>query len=359
MLYLLAFIASISVVGIITPVMRKMAMRLKIVDVPDESRKIHARPTPLLGGLAVFIGLMAVLWYVALATPYVFSGAIQFKHLVGFSVGGFILIVGGYLDERHNLSPARQIIFPILAALIVIGSGIGIRFITNPGGGTFSLAQWERVLFWWQGVGYRLTLPADFLTLAWLMVVMYTTKLLDGLDGLVSGMTAIGAFMIFLLATATAFFQPEVGMFAIIAAGAFVGFLFWNWHPAKMFLGTSGSTLAGFILGVLAIISGGKIATALLVLGIPILDVVWVVARRIMERKNPLRADQGHLHFRLLNAGWSQRSVVIFYWVIAALFGMTTLFLQSSEKLVALGLLAAMMVTLAFWVVRKRAEKAQ
>ena len=357
MTYLFAFLAAFFAVVLLVPLVLRYAVRCSVIDLPKGSRKIHTRPTPLLGGIAIFAGLVIIVWYVALKTPYLLNGSIRADHLFGFFLGGLILMIGGYLDDRYDLPPIWQIIFSIIAVCIVIGSGIGIRAITNPFGGTFSLAQWERVIFWWHGIGYRIILPADIFTFVWLMVVMYTTKLLDGLDGLVSGITVIGAMMIFLLATATKFFQPEVGMLAILIAGVFAGFLFWNWHPAKIFLGEGGSTFAGFSLGILAIISGGKIATALLVLGIPLFDAAWVLFRRsVWEKRSPMQADRKHLHFRLLDAGFSHRTVVIFYLVCATLFGVTTLFLQSREKLLALGLLTVGMIAAAFLLVRKRAQ---
>lgn len=359
MRYFLWGAGSALLVGLLTPWVRALALRLKIVDIPDEPRKIHTRSTPLLGGVGIFAGLLLVLWYTALATPYLTSTALQLKHLVGLSLGGLVLILGGVLDDKYNLSPLRQIIFPVLAALIVIASGIGMRVITNPFDGTFSLVAWERVLFWWQGVGYRLTFPADLITFVWLIALMYTTKILDGLDGLVSGLTLIGALMVFLLATVTKFFQPEVGLLAMIVGGAFAGFIFFNWHPAQIFLGTGGSTLAGFMLGTLAIISGSKIATTLLVVGIPLLDLVWVALRRtLVERKSPFRADRAHLHFRLLDAGLSHRATVAVFWILAAGFGVTTLFLQSAQKLVALGILLIFMLSMGCWVVwRGRAHQ--
>lgn len=358
MQYFLAFLVTAGLVAALAPVVRALAMRLKVLDVPGEPRKIHSRPTPLLGGVAVYAGLMAVMWYAALFTHSLLFASLTPKHLIGISLAGLVLLVGGYLDDKYNLKPSRQMMFSIVAVMIVIASGIGVRFVTAPLGGTISLVSWERVLFWFHGVGYRLTLPADLFTFVWLMVVIYTTKILDGLDGLVSGITVIGALMIFFLATATKYFQPEVGMLAIIVAGTFVGFLFWNWHPARIFLGTGGSTLAGFLLGTLAIISGGKIATALLVLGVPLLDAVWVVLRRAFwEKRSPAMADRKHLHFRLLDAGFSHRGAVLLLWTLSAVFGVTTLVFQSKQKLIALGVLGLVMVILAIYVMSLRAKR--
>lgn len=349
-----ALVFSFAAAWCITRFVKSIAIRFDILDYPTEPRKIHQKPTPLLGGLAPFFGFFIILGILVFATPYILDTTLKLKYLIGLFAGGLILIFGGILDDKYNLKPSWQIIFPIFAALTVIASGIGIREITNPFGEVIDLVWWEKVLFWRQGIGYRLTLPADLFTFVWLLGITYTTKFLDGLDGLVSGLTAIGALMIFFLTTMTKWFQPEVGMISIVAAGAFLGFLVWNWHPAKIFLGTGGSTFAGFILGVLAIISGGKIATALLVFGIPILDAGWVILRRVFwEKKPPTRADRKHLHFRLLDAGFSHRKAVLFLYSIALIFGLTTLFLQSKEKLIALSALFVMMIVLGVFLVRR------
>ena len=129
--------------------------------------------------------------------------------------------------------------------------------------------------------------------------MMYTTKLLDGVDGLVSGLGVIGGFVIFLFTATTNYFQPDIALASAIFGGASLGFLIFNWHPAKIFLGEGGSLLIGYILGVLAIISGGKIAIALLILGIPILDVLWTIIRRLLKKQNPFKfSDKLHLHHR-------------------------------------------------------------
>ena len=187
--------------------------------------------------------------------------------------------------------------------------------------------------------------------------MMYTTKLLDGVDGLVSGVSAIGAFVIFLFTMTAKYYQPDIGLAALILSAACFGFLVFNWHPAKIFLGEGGSLFLGFILGALAIISGGKIAIALLIMGIPILDVVWTIIRRLAAGNNPFRfADRRHLHFRLLDAGLGPRKTVLTYYGFSLLFGLAALFLQSRGKLMAIGVLVLIMmgVVMGFrWVDRK------
>ena len=175
--------------------------------------------------------------------------------------------------------------------------------------------------------------------------MIYTTKILDGLDGLVSGIIAIGAFIIFLFTISEQYYQGDIAIASIILFGACLGFLILNWHPAKIFLGEGGSVFLGFSLGVLAIISGGKIAIALLIMGIPILDVLWSIIRRLIAGKNPFKAgDRKHLHFRLLDLGLSQKKAVLIYYVIAGIFGLSALFLQSLGKILALGTLVLFMI---------------
>jgi len=217
-----------------------------------------------------------------------------------------------------------------------MASGIGIDYISNPLGGVFRFDSWQLEIFRFNGLPYFITVWADLFTFFWLLGMIYTTKFLDGLDGLTSGVTVIGSLIIAALSLTATVFQPETALLSLIVAAAFLGFLIFNWNPASIFLGESGSLFAGFSLGVLAIISGGKIATALLILGIPILDVAWVILRRLFYRRSPFSADRGHLHLRLVDSGLSVRVVVIVLYVLTILFGLSSLFLQSRAKVLAL-----------------------
>ena len=256
-------------------------------------------------------------------------------------------MVGGYLDDRFHLSAKRQITWPILGTLVIIASGIGVSYIQNPFGDSIDLTRWVVTLFSFDGLPYRIILLADAFAFVWLMGMMYTTKFLDGLDGLVSGITTIGAFVLFFLSLSREVAQPETALLAIILAGVTLGFLIFNFHPARIFLGEGGSLWTGFLLGTIAIISGAKIATALLIFGIPILDVAWVIFRRVMSGRSVTQADRQHLHFRLLDVGFSHKQAVIFLWIVTAGFGTAALFLQGKEKVASLVVLAACMVVLA------------
>lgn len=339
MFYFFIFIASLLLTAILTYLVKKIALYFKIVDQPAGSsqaeRKIHSRTIPLLGGLAIFFAYFLLLFLFA---DHFLAGNLKFNHLLGFFSGALFLMIGGFLDDKYNLRPHWQIIFPLLAIAAVILGGVEITKITNPFGGYLNLAS--------------LVFISPSLIAVWLLGLMYTTKLLDGVDGLVAGVSAIGALVIFLFTLTTRYYQPDIAFAAILLSGACLGFLIFNFNPAKIFLGEGGSLLLGYLLGVLAIISGGKIAIALLVMGIPILDVAWTIIRRLLDGKNPFRfADRRHLHHRLLDLGLNQKQTVLIFYAFSLLFGLSGLFLQSQGKLWALIILVAIMflVVIIFW----------
>ncbi|HYE59703.1 MAG TPA: MraY family glycosyltransferase [Candidatus Kapabacteria bacterium] len=311
---------------------------LHIVDVPArEKRKIHRKSIPLGGGLAIFTSFfLMVLLVVSKETS--FGDTVTDMQLWGLFVGGLILMVGGLLDDIYTLPPIRQLVFPLLAALSVILSGIRLTEITNPLGGSIHL-DW--------------LVLADMIVFFWLFGMMFTTKLLDGLDGLVTGMVTIGSCMIFFLSIQKEWYQPDVALLSIVFAGACAGFLLWNFHPAKIFLGQGGSLFTGFMLGALAIISGGKIATTLLVMGVPILDMIRVIVERIRRKRSIFLGDREHLHFQLIASGLTHRQTVLLFYTISFLFGITTLFLQSRQKLIALLFLFVLMMLSGIWLSRK------
>lgn len=338
MFYFFIFSATLVLSFLLTFLVKRAAERLKIVDEPrgkNVRRKIHTKAVPLLGGVAIFLSYFLILF---LFSDNFLSGDLLFRHLLGFFIGALIIIIGGVLDDKYNLAPQKQIIFPLLAVIAVICGGVEITKITNPFGGFLNLQS--------------LFFISPLLIAVWLMGMMYTTKLLDGVDGLVSGVSAIGGFIIFLFTLTTRYNQPDIAFAALVFTAACLGFLAFNWNPAKIFLGEGGSLLLGYILGVLAIISGGKIAIALLVMGLPILDVAWTIIRRLLKGKNPFRfSDRQHLHHRLLSLGLSQKQTVLIFYLFALVFGVSGLFLQSRGKLWALMVLVILMFFLIviFW----------
>lgn len=323
----------------------KIARKSGAVDRPDGGRKIHDRPIPLFGGLGIGFTIL-----LGIAALLIFSGegawfgshSVASVQVLGYAGAVLVLMIGGALDDRLNLSPRWQILFPLIASLLVIGTGTTIGQVTNWfAQGGYSLI-WSRtdigsLSFFW---------PADIITLFWLLAVTYATKLLDGLDGLVSGQVVIGTGIIGALALSAAYFQPEVAILAALIGAAYLGFLPRNMFPAKQFLGEAGSTIAGFSLGFLAVLGGAKLATAFMVLGLPLIDAGIVIAGRIARGASPFVGDNTHLHFKLLQAGLSQRKAVIFLWTLALLFGLAALGLQTPGKILLVLTLFALMILL-------------
>ncbi len=324
--YLMYAFGAFVFAGALTPLVRRFAINVKAIDHPRAPRNLHEKPVPKLGGLAVYLAFaITVLLYV------IFGGIdpniVPFKFVWSVLIGGAVLVIGGFLDDKYDLPPKYLWPFPALASLIVIwtGIGVGITMLSNPFGDPISLG------FHILGISG----PA-FVIFLWLNGMMYTTKFLDGLDGLVAGIGLIAGLSMFALSLTDKVNQPITATFAIILVGALAGYLLYAFHPASIFLGEGGSTLIGFILGVLAVILGAKIATALLVMGIPILDVAWVITQRLYYRRSPFIGDRLHLHFKLLDLGFTQRQTAMILYAVSAGFGFTAVFLQSKGKLVAL-----------------------
>ena len=324
---------------VLTDVVARYARRFKIVDKPDGERKLHRGSIPLLGGLGVYLSFSTIVVLVLLFSDHFTRGEISTNHFVGFLLGGLVLMVGGFLDDKYQLSAKYTVWFPVTAALLAVMFGVGVEKVTNPAGGAFEITETISNVF----------------TFVWLMGMMYTTKLLDGLDGLAGGVSGIASLMIASLALSAAYFQPDVALLALIAAAVLFGFLLWNTYPATVFLGEGGSTFVGYLIGTLAVISGGKFATALLVLGIPALDVLFVMVGRLRDGKSVFtHADRSHLHHRLRDAGLSGRQVVILYYGVAILFGVTTLVFESWQKLIALSVLFLLMSLASLFLSKKK-----
>lgn len=330
---------------------RRWAWRFGALSYPG-GRRIHEKAMPQWGGLGI---LLAILPLVGLAQilGLLEHAKLQPLQITGFLVGLLVLLAGGLIDDRKPLKPGVQIMFPIAAALVVMLTGTSIRLVSSP------LGSHPLSLTWWTGgLGpLSISFPADLLTFAWLMVATYTTKILDGLDGLVDGLAVIGAGLVGALSLSTAYFQPAVAILSGIVGGSFLGFLPHNRHPAKQYLGEAGALMAGFTLGVLAILSSAKIAIALAVLAIPIADLALVVMGRIRRGAPWYKGDNTHLHFRLVKAGMPHGLAVLVYWGVALFAGVLALGLQTRGK-IFLVVTLVVVAALASYVAGLRAEHA-
>ncbi|MEW6578569.1 MAG: MraY family glycosyltransferase [Chloroflexota bacterium] len=309
----------------LTPLARRLGLRWGLVDVP-RGRHLHPHVMAKSGGMALYLAftLTAIL---AQFLPVERTDDKEIIRLTGLLLGGAFLFLFGLLDDKRELSALPQYIAQLLAAAIAVVFLIIIEGFNNPLTG-------QRTPEW----PYIVTVT---LTLFWLGFMMNTVNWLDGLDGLAGGVCAVAALMIFIHA-AFRLDQVSVSLLALALFGAALGFLPYNFPPARVFMGSNGALFLGYTIGVLGIIGGAKMATVLLVMGLPLLDVVWQIVRRVSSGRNPTEGDRGHVHYRLLDAGISPRQIVLGYYVFCALFGGIALVTASRLfKLIALVVMAA------------------
>lgn len=329
--YFLAFSLAVLLSALVTPRVRRYALAHNIMAEPGE-RKIHKSPVPYLGGVAIFVGfVIPALIFLPLD-----------RRFIALLLGIFILVVVGVVDDIKNLNPWIKLFWQIVAAMVVLAGGIGIIKLTNPLGGYFNLSVGRFTINWF-GLHFHVTPIANLLSILWMLGLVNAINFLDGLDGLACGVSAIAGLVMFLLSIGPKVHQPEVALLAIIMTGAAVGFLPFNFFPAKIFMGDGGAYFLGLTLALLAIYSGGKLATASLVLGFTIFDMIWAIVRRLYHRTSPFKADRGHVHHLLLEAGFSQRSAVLTLYAVALLFGLVAVLSGSFIKLVSLVVLFVLM----------------
>lgn len=304
-------IAAVVALALTWPV-RSLALKIGAVAHPG-GRHVHQNVMPTAGGLAIFAGF----WVAFLAL----HGRLD-RPVVGMLAGGLLLLIICLIDDIKNLSPVLRLVAQFIVALIAFYGGVQMRGLTNPlsAFGTYSYIK----LYW-------LSAP---LTILWIMVITNAMNWLDGLDGLVAGVAAMAGLTIMIGTGAAA--TPMAVMTAVAAgalAGACLGFLPFNFNPARIFMGDTGAMFLGYMLACISVIGPFKSATAiavlvpLLVLGVPIFDTVSAVIRRLREGRSPLSADRGHIHHRLLDRGLSMRQAVLFIYALTALLCMVALLL--------------------------------
>jgi len=357
------FILGAIICGGLTYSIKLIAERMKLFDQPSP-RKVHTSATPRLGGVAIILSfLLLVIGYSLASTRLHFdSNHILFfdQRLFGVVLGAIILMVAGVIDDIRGLKPWQKLIWQISAAISVVAFGITIDYIRLPAGYHIELTSWIINLQFW-GQIFNISVWGDLLTIFWIVLLINTLNFLDGLDGLASGISFIAGLVVFFLSLALG--QGASALLAIIFAGVVLGFIPWNFNPAKIFMGDSGSMFLGFMLAVLSVISGGKLATSFLVLGIPVLDVGWVVVRRLLSGHSPFQADKMHFHHRLLTTGLTQKQAVILLYLISAAFGAVAVLTSTQEKFKAIYWLVALMVSFAIGLIilewKKRGKNAQ
>ena len=329
----------------VTPMVIRFAVALGLVDDPNvryHPAHTHKGIIPRAGGLALLLGIILT---VGFSIPMT-------KLIIGMLVGATLLTVVGLIDDKNDVSPYLRLATNAVAALVVIGTGAGIPFITNPlTGGVISLDTW-RISFHLLGPR-SIVVFADVLAFLWIMWTMNIIGWSAGVDGQMPGFVAISAFALGLLSLRYTLLDPtqaSVTLLAFIVCGAFLGFLPWNFYPQKIMPGYGGKTIAGYFLAILGILSFAKLGTALLVLGVPMIDALYTLLRRIGKKRSPVLADRGHLHHRLLDLGWGKRRIALFYWGVSAILGAIALTVTSQQKVFALLLLLVAVGGFFVWV---------
>lgn len=323
--FLAALMAAVISFGL-SPLVKRLAKVIGAVDEPTGGRKIHTRPTPRLGGVAIAIGFLIP------ALIFVHPS----RHFAALLLAATILVVVGVIDDRKSLSPWAKLFWQVTAAAVALAGGIGITAISQPFGHPLDIS-WGRLLVNFGPLHFHVLPIANLLSIVWIVGLVNAVNFLDGIDGLACGVSSIASFFLFVLALSV--HQPEVAIIAIVLFGASLGFLPFNFFPAKMFLGDSGAYFLGLVLALVAIYSGGKLATAALVLGFTIVDGLITVLRRLYHRRSPFRADRSHLHHLLLDVGFTQRQTVALYYLMAILLGTLALHSGTLVKIVTIVLL--------------------
>lgn len=325
----LPFLLALAISLLTTPIIIKLAWRFKIIDDPKTHRHpaiLHQKPVPRAGVVPVFLGILAAaLIFLPLS-----------KQVIGILLAAFLSTVLGILDDKYDLSPYARFGAQLLIAGCILISGIGATFINNPLGGVVRLDQIDIPLNFFGE--HHILLPADLLTIFWIVWVANMISWSNGVDGQFPGVVAITASVIGVLSLRFVSYEPaqwNIAILSFITAGAILGTLPFVWHPAKIFYGF-GATVLGVILATLSILTGAKVATAVLILLVPILDALVTIGRRILRGQSPVWGDREHLHHHLLNRGWSHQKTALFYWFLTALCGGLALLTAGKSKALAL-----------------------
>lgn len=312
--YVQPFIVSMCISAVLCFVIIKTCKRIRVQDQRINDRHIHNSATSRFGGIAIIIAFVSTL---------VLNKYLVFDHLIWAIIcGGVIIFVVGVMDDLRPLSWKSQIFFQMVLVLTVFIFGIRVLYVTNPLGGIFLLAHNDFFL------------PSLVFMLIWMVLIMNAVNWADGVDGLSGGVVLIAAIALFMIALEPHVFQPPIAIISMVLAGSVAGFLIFNFPQARIFAGSSGAFFMGFVLAILAIAAGAKIGTTVLVLGVPLLDSLWVIFRRVRAGRSIFYGDQEHLHYKLLHRGWSVKRILALYYGVTILCAVTAIATRSFNKFV-------------------------
>lgn len=306
------FVISTIISLLMTPVAKKIAIRVGAVDIPKDNRRVHNKPIPSMGGIAIYISVVI--------TALLFLKID--KALISILIGGTIIFISGLIDDLRDISPRTKLAFQIIAAIVLIFGGIKIDAITNPFTKTSNLIGLN---------GFAIPI-----TIFWVVGITNTLNLIDGLDGLAAGVAMI-ASLSFLFVANKLHSSPVMVMSAIVA-GSCLGFLPYNFNPAKIFMGDTGALFLGFMLAALSIegvmksVATIAVIVPIIILGVPIFDATFAIFRRLLNGRSIAEADKGHLHHRLLKLGLTQRQTVLILYTISAVFGICAILIAKANS---------------------------
>jgi UDP-GlcNAc:undecaprenyl-phosphate GlcNAc-1-phosphate transferase len=321
-----AFLVAALLALLLTPLVRRMSIRLDNIDRPD-ARRVNAAPIPRGGGVAVGLSFLVVaiggivLNTQTRAVPV--PRTLDAAELIALLAGGIVAMLLGVLDDTFQLRARWQLLGQLALAAGAVLAGIVVTDLNNPFGSG--------------NIGLPLPFAIGF-SMLWIVGMVNSINFIDGLDGLSSGIALIAAATLGLISLTTAvgpFGQPFIGILCFALAGALLGFLRWNFHPATIFIGTSGVMFVGYTLAVLSILGTAKVAVALLVLGVPILDTFWIIVRRLGSGRSPFTPDRGHIHHRLLDLGLSHSQTVLVIYAICLVLAVLSFALSGTGQVYA------------------------
>lgn len=330
-----------------TPVVMKFASVVGAIDVPKDERRMHKSPIPLLGGLSIAIGFMASLlvWLMLYWMGFADFNLAD-RELVGLIFGILIVLTVGVVDDIHGLGAKTRLAFQTLAALTVALAESKIEFISNPFSET--------------GIIYVPPVLSVIVTVIWIVGITNALNLIDGLDGLAAGVSLVSTISLFIISIMRNDYTTAALLAAI--AGAIIGFLPRNFHPAKVFMGSSGAYFLGFVIAVISLTGSIKAYTAIslvlpiLILGLPIFDTLFAITRRLKNKKSISESDRGHIHHRLVDAGFSHLQSVLLLIGVSILLGFASILITDKRALpsiIVIGLTFISVIMLMIYVSNK------
>lgn len=323
-----------------TPLVSKMAFVVGAVDVPKDNRRMHDHPIPRMGGLAIALAfLLSTFLFVEVD-----------RELQGILLGGILILVLGILDDCMTLPALPKFVVQIVAASMVVLHGCSVRYVTNP----FPFIPVE---------SFDLGILAGPFTVLWIVTMTNAVNFIDGLDGLAVGVSGISVATMLVIALLVS--EQNVAVILAALFGACAGFIPFNFNPAKIFMGDTGSTFLGFLLATLSVQGLFKMyavisfAVPFIILGVPFFDICFAVIRRLARHQNPMTADRGHIHHRLIDMGFSQKQSVSIIYMLTTILGIAAVLLTGSggEKylivLSALGIVALLAILVIYGPVHR------